>query len=285
MNLGEKIYQLRTAKNLSQGDLAEALDVSRQSISKWETGSSVPELDKLIKLSEIFGVSLDELVLDKPPEVPTPPPEPQVVYIERQQPQSGKKVAGVILLCFSAIVWLLVSLLGDVAAGLVLAAPFLACGLVCLFVQHNVGLWCLWIVYSFADLYLRFATGVNIRFGFTPRIYAGGYTLHLIVAWINIAIFAALVTATALRLRPILPKTVRGNAIGAAVSWGAYLILWVVLAIPAAINAGEVVAFSTPYRIVSVVSGWIKTILIAAALVFTVRLILTIIKNKKSSEP
>ena len=61
MELNQRIYELRTQKNLSQGDLAEALDVSRQSISKWETGSSVPELDKLIKLSQLFGVTLDEL--------------------------------------------------------------------------------------------------------------------------------------------------------------------------------------------------------------------------------
>lgn len=283
MNLGEKIYQLRTARNLSQGDLADALNVSRQSISKWETGSSVPELDKLVSLSQIFGVSLDELVLDKQPQTPTPPPDPQVVYIE-QQPQSGKKTAGVILLCFSAIVWLLVSLLGDLAAGLVLAAPFLACGLICLFVRQNVGLWCLWVLYSFADLYLRFATGVNIRFGFTPRIYAGGYTLHLIVAWVNIAIFAALVTATALRLRPILPKTVRGNATGVAITWGAWLVCRIATAAPA-MNSGDVVAYSQPYRIVTMVSGWIASILFAAALVFTVRLILTVIRKKKSSEP
>lgn len=283
MNLGEKIYQLRTARNLSQGDLADALNVSRQSISKWETGSSVPELDKLVSLSQIFGVSLDELVLGKQPQAPTPPPDPQVIYIE-QQPQSGKKTAGVILLCFSAIVWLLVSLLGDLAAGLVLAAPFLACGLICLFVRQNVGLWCLWVLYSFADLYLRFATGVNIRFGFTPRIYAGGYTLHLIVAWVNIAIFAALVTATALRLRPILPKTVRGNATGAGIAWGAWLVCRIATAAPT-MNSGDVVAYSQPYRIVTMVSGWIASILFAAALVFTVRLIISVIKKKKSSEP
>ena len=65
MTLGERIYKLRTEKEMSQGDLADALEVSRQSISKWETNGSVPELDKLIKLSEIFGVSLDELILDK----------------------------------------------------------------------------------------------------------------------------------------------------------------------------------------------------------------------------
>lgn len=62
MNLGEMIYRLRTEKQMSQGDLAEMLEVSRQSISKWENNSAVPELDKLIRLSEIFEVSLDELV-------------------------------------------------------------------------------------------------------------------------------------------------------------------------------------------------------------------------------
>lgn len=62
MNLGENISRLRAARGMSQGDLAEALDVSRQSISKWETGGAVPELDKLMKLSALFGVTLDELV-------------------------------------------------------------------------------------------------------------------------------------------------------------------------------------------------------------------------------
>ena len=84
MTLSEKILKLRTARNLSQGDLAEALDVSRQSVSKWETGQSVPDLDKIIKLADLFGVSVDELVREG--ERPEPPqPEPQVVYIEREK--------------------------------------------------------------------------------------------------------------------------------------------------------------------------------------------------------
>ena len=62
MTLGENIVRLRTNKNWSQSDLAEALEVSRQSVSKWETDTSIPELDKLLKLSELFGVTLDELV-------------------------------------------------------------------------------------------------------------------------------------------------------------------------------------------------------------------------------
>lgn len=49
MSLGQRIYDYRTQKQLSQAALAEQLNVSRQSISKWETDTSVPELDKLLK--------------------------------------------------------------------------------------------------------------------------------------------------------------------------------------------------------------------------------------------
>ena len=63
MNLGETIYRLRTERNLSQGDLADALDVSRQSVSKWENNSAVPELEKLIKMAQIFGISAQLCVM------------------------------------------------------------------------------------------------------------------------------------------------------------------------------------------------------------------------------
>ena len=56
MTLGQTIHRLRLEHGLSQADLADRLEVSWQSISKWETDSSVPELDKLIALSRIFGV-------------------------------------------------------------------------------------------------------------------------------------------------------------------------------------------------------------------------------------
>ena len=62
MTLGERIIKLRNTKGISQDTLALALGVSRQSVSKWETDASVPELDKLIKLSKYFEISLDELV-------------------------------------------------------------------------------------------------------------------------------------------------------------------------------------------------------------------------------
>lgn len=62
MTLGQHLTYLRTRQGWSQDVLAEQLGVSRQSVSKWETDSSVPDLDKLLGLSALFGVTLDELV-------------------------------------------------------------------------------------------------------------------------------------------------------------------------------------------------------------------------------
>lgn len=61
----QKKYILRKKNGLSQEELAEKLGVSRQSISKWESGTSLPEIDKLILLSEYFNVSVDYLVKEQ----------------------------------------------------------------------------------------------------------------------------------------------------------------------------------------------------------------------------
>lgn len=65
MILAEKIIALRKRMNWSQEELAEKLDISRQSVSKWEVGATIPELDKILKMSELFGVSTDYLLKDE----------------------------------------------------------------------------------------------------------------------------------------------------------------------------------------------------------------------------
>lgn len=62
MSLAERILALRKARNLSQEELAEQIGVSRQAVGKWESGQSLPDLDKVIALSEFFGVSCDYLL-------------------------------------------------------------------------------------------------------------------------------------------------------------------------------------------------------------------------------
>lgn len=62
MNFSEKLLTLRKAKNLTQEQLAEKLNVSRQSISKWESGQATPELEKIVALSAVFDVTTDYLL-------------------------------------------------------------------------------------------------------------------------------------------------------------------------------------------------------------------------------
>ena len=65
MKIGEKITLLRMNKDISQEALAEMLGVSRQSVSKWEMGGALPQIDKVLQLSKIFGASTDELLRDE----------------------------------------------------------------------------------------------------------------------------------------------------------------------------------------------------------------------------
>ena len=62
MTIGDRLLKLRREKNISQEELANVLDVSRQTISKWETGQSMPDFDKIVPLCEFFGITSDELL-------------------------------------------------------------------------------------------------------------------------------------------------------------------------------------------------------------------------------
>ena len=65
MDFNNRLYKLRKQKGFSQEELANRLNVSRQTISKWEVGDSTPDMEKLIAISDLFEVSLDKLVMGK----------------------------------------------------------------------------------------------------------------------------------------------------------------------------------------------------------------------------
>ncbi len=130
MTVGEKIQSLRKSKKLSQEELAGQLFVSRQTISQWEKDQTLPSIENLIRLKEIFGVSLDELLTDEPSRLPPSeseaqesavslPEEPCERYVFRATPEEIKAyykdaarqnrraplpaialILGVIVLCF-----------------------------------------------------------------------------------------------------------------------------------------------------------------------------------------
>lgn len=65
MNLSENLQNLRKAKGMSQEELAEKLDVSRQAVSKWETGETSPETEKIIMICDLFDCTMDDLIKGK----------------------------------------------------------------------------------------------------------------------------------------------------------------------------------------------------------------------------
>lgn len=150
MSLSEKILKLRAARGMSQGDLAEKLGVSRQSVSKWETGQSVPDLDKIIKLADLFGVTTDYL-LREAEQVSGEENKPEEPDRAGRRTLRSVQAAGILLTCFG----LLLTALAAWAAGrgemghieLVMILLLVLPGLVlALAPRHNLlgGAWALW---------------------------------------------------------------------------------------------------------------------------------------------
>ena len=71
MTLSQKLVILRKTKGITQDEFARVLDVSRQSVHKWESGQCFPEVPKIIKIKELYGISIDDL-LDDGFEIPMP---------------------------------------------------------------------------------------------------------------------------------------------------------------------------------------------------------------------
>ncbi len=108
MEFNNKLYDLRKQKGFSQEELANRLNVSRQTISKWEVGESTPDMEKLVAISDLFEVSLDELVKGEEPK--TAGTSEQVIKSElysdikervltednKKKVQNGLKIVGII---------------------------------------------------------------------------------------------------------------------------------------------------------------------------------------------
>ena len=115
MEFNNKLYELRKQKGFSQEELANRLNVSRQTISKWEVGESTPDMEKLVAISDLFEVSLDELVKGEEPKLAEP--SEQIVKSElysdikekvltvdnKKKAKKGIKIAGIILGIFVLI--------------------------------------------------------------------------------------------------------------------------------------------------------------------------------------
>ena len=185
MTLGERISNLRKAKSLSQEDLASILNISRQAVYKWESDQSIPELDKLVAMSDIFDVSLDELV--KGDKLQS---EDNVEGISNQVKTNDKHVIiGVIFLGFGV----LVSLTMNIVYGLLFIVP----GLVCLLARKQVVLKCVWAAYIWFDYVMRFTTGIDASMiSRTSQWTEQMNYVRLAIAWLMFILMIVMIVVT-----------------------------------------------------------------------------------------
>lgn len=270
MSLGETIYTLRTRRNLSQGDLAEQLEVSRQSISKWETDRSVPELDKLVKMSRLFGVSLDELVLGAEKGL-----SQEGIETPMSQPLSPggrgtRQAISIVLFGLAALLLLLLTIVGrwsGFLVGLIFSSPFLACGILCLVTRKHTGLWCAWVVYFVVEEYFRYAAGLSWTLTLmTPYFEPSMNYTRLAIAWVELLVLAALIAVTVIRFHKV-PLDWNG-----ANRWRmiGVFVLYAVLHLP----------IPMPEAMQWYVLSWAKIILLTVLLTNIIRILYTIRRNK-----
>lgn len=110
MNLGERLFELRKAKNLTQDDMAEKLNVTRQTVSKWETNQSTPDFDKIMPLCELFEIGVEELLTGKKSEEKQEKKEEKVLTRQEAKEKSAKVVSASIFIYVAAVAFLMIAI-------------------------------------------------------------------------------------------------------------------------------------------------------------------------------
>ena len=118
MELSERLTLLRKEQGLSQMEVAQALDVSRQAVSRWEVGAAVPSTENLRMISKLYQVSFDYLVMGTEPQ-PTQPPQPEPPQPEPTQETNKFSLREKIMLAIT-LVSVTLALIGLLTAGTIL---------------------------------------------------------------------------------------------------------------------------------------------------------------------
>ena len=205
MTLGERIAYYRGALGLSQGELAEKLGVSRQAVSKWETDAGLPDLDRLITLSGLYNITLDELVKGAAPS-PAPadgaqaaafPPEASPAAAEKPA-SGGQKTVGYILLGVGLLCAVLALFLNW--ALLIPAGYLLICAVLCLTLRRYAGRVILGgTVYAVLLTCQRWTGMPGLGSIINPVVYQSEF--YGIGVWVTWGLWAVLVLYVVLALR------------------------------------------------------------------------------------
>lgn len=178
MTIGEKIAQLRVQHHFTQNELAEKLGVSRQAISKWENGNSIPDLENLIAISELFETSLDALAKESPlisQHIP-----------QKEMPAKSALTPRIIFAWILFGIGCLSMILGFCFLGgiSVLGIYLLLCSLICFLSKKHPGLIIGWGTFLTVSFFLPYYTSTSMQTIFFPYAYSNGMWIQLIISWI-----------------------------------------------------------------------------------------------------
>lgn len=137
MSLGERLYELRKKKGLSQEEVAEKLNVTRQSVSKWETDESKPDFDKIVPICELYEISTNELLNGTKEEKE----EQEVETINKDNKKKRALIITIaIFLYFLALIWIIISeVTFNLNEGIMIGGFFLLCGIAtCMLVYQGI---------------------------------------------------------------------------------------------------------------------------------------------------
>ena len=137
MSLGERLYELRKKKGLSQEEVAEKLNVTRQSVSKWETDESKPDFDKIVPICELYEISTNELLNGTKEEKE----EEEVEVINKDNKRKRALfITSAIFLYFLSIIWIIISeVTFNLNEGIMIGGFFLLCAIAtCMLIYQGI---------------------------------------------------------------------------------------------------------------------------------------------------
>lgn len=166
MTFGERLYQLRKEKNLSQEELAERLAVSRQSISRWENGTASPDFEKTVRLSEIFETTTDYLLKGTAASLNVSDSEMEMPAAKTSIP-TWRKILAAVLLVLSGPGFLF-GLFGGGWLEYYIAGPLplAVLGFILLFSKKRTLLRFIWTLYLFTTTFLDMSMGLSWNYFF-----------------------------------------------------------------------------------------------------------------------
>ena len=185
-----------------------------------------------------------------------------------------RQIVGTILLCFGALIGILIMLFAGTLAGFILALPLFVCGTICLTVRQRTGLWCAWVMYLMVELYLRYATGLSwTTIFFTFRWTTEMNYMRLAIAWGQALYLLVMLLCTLRSYRMLILSGSRKQLVWLGGGWLVFFVVgWAQSAWMRWIAANYTYALEPMYYAAHHVLDLIRTGLFAVLLVLTAAL-------------